>query len=222
MAIERSAELDPKRLAALADAAVEEFSARGYDAASLNKILGKAGLSKGDFYYHFRGKSGLLRYLFEGMEVDLLEKVGPIGPPPKSADAFWRQLGDAYLRTLGYFMEEPRKAALARLLVQVYTHPDFAKDTAGVRAKSEKFLLSKVEEGKRLGAVRKDLPASYIVAVVQAILEATDVWTVNSWQDLGEKGLAEMPAMVLDLIRRMVAPNAPARPGRTRRSSHDR
>ena len=219
MAIERRADLDPDRLAALADAAVEEFTARGYDAASLNEILRKAHLSKGDFYYHFRGKSGLLRYLFEGIDVDLQEKVGPIGPPPESADAFWEQLGDAYLRTLGYFMAEPRKAALARLLVQVYTHPDFAKDTAGVRARSEEFLLSKVEEGKRLGAVRKDLPASYIVAVVQAILEATDVWAVNAWQDLGEEGLAKMPVMVLGMIRRMVGPDAPARPSRSGRPS---
>ncbi len=44
---------------ALFDAGLEEFAAKGYDQASINAILKVAGMSKGQFYYHFKNKEGL-------------------------------------------------------------------------------------------------------------------------------------------------------------------
>lgn len=46
-------------------AALEEFSVAGYDQASINAILEKAGMSKGQFYYHFENKQGLYFALIE-------------------------------------------------------------------------------------------------------------------------------------------------------------
>ncbi|MEZ4516125.1 MAG: TetR/AcrR family transcriptional regulator [Chloroflexota bacterium] len=44
---------------ALLSAALNEFTARGYDNASINDILTRAGMSKGQFYYHFGNKEAL-------------------------------------------------------------------------------------------------------------------------------------------------------------------
>jgi TetR/AcrR family transcriptional regulator len=43
----------------LFDAALAEFVERGYERASINTILQAAGMSKGQFYYHFKNKEGL-------------------------------------------------------------------------------------------------------------------------------------------------------------------
>ena len=43
----------------LVEAALEEFIAKGYEQASINTILRAAGMSKGQFYYHFENKEGL-------------------------------------------------------------------------------------------------------------------------------------------------------------------
>ncbi len=51
----------------LRQAALAEFCERGYDAASINRILATAGMSKGQFYHHFNGKWGLYRALVEWM-----------------------------------------------------------------------------------------------------------------------------------------------------------
>ena len=40
-------------------AAIKEFSIKGYEQASINQILESAGMSKGQFYYHFKNKEGL-------------------------------------------------------------------------------------------------------------------------------------------------------------------
>lgn len=44
---------------ALYKTAVSEFVAAGYEQASINTILKKAGMSKGQFYYHFKNKEDL-------------------------------------------------------------------------------------------------------------------------------------------------------------------
>lgn len=49
----------------LLDAALEEFSQRSFDEASINQILKNAGISKGVFYYHFKDKEALYMCLME-------------------------------------------------------------------------------------------------------------------------------------------------------------
>lgn len=48
---------------ALLSAALEEFSKKNFDEASMNRILKNAGVSKGVFYYHFQDKEALYLYL---------------------------------------------------------------------------------------------------------------------------------------------------------------
>jgi len=49
----------------LMDAALDEFSDHNYRQASLNRIIKKAKVSKGLFYFHFKDKKSLYLYLFE-------------------------------------------------------------------------------------------------------------------------------------------------------------
>jgi AcrR family transcriptional regulator len=49
----RFAKLPAVRQHALLEAAAQEFGARGYDDASINRILERAGVSKGAAYYYF-------------------------------------------------------------------------------------------------------------------------------------------------------------------------
>ncbi|MEM5769935.1 MAG: TetR/AcrR family transcriptional regulator [Bacillota bacterium] len=49
----------------LIGAALEEFSQNSFDEASINRILKRAGVSKGVFYYHFQDKEALYFHLME-------------------------------------------------------------------------------------------------------------------------------------------------------------
>ncbi len=46
-------------------AALDEFSVKKYEEASLNSIIKKASISKGTFYYHFKDKQELYLFLLE-------------------------------------------------------------------------------------------------------------------------------------------------------------
>ncbi len=49
----------------LLKAALDEFTARSFEEASLNTILKNVGISKGTFYYHFQDKEALYLFLLE-------------------------------------------------------------------------------------------------------------------------------------------------------------
>lgn len=49
----------------LLEAALDEFTGKNYENASLNTIIKNAGISKGTFYYHFQDKQALYLFLIE-------------------------------------------------------------------------------------------------------------------------------------------------------------
>lgn len=49
----------------LLEAALDEFTRKNYETASLNTIIKNAGISKGTFYYHFHDKQSLYFFLLE-------------------------------------------------------------------------------------------------------------------------------------------------------------
>jgi AcrR family transcriptional regulator len=51
-----------KRMGEIIQAAVDEFLEKGYEAASMDAIARRAGVSKGGLYHHFRSKDEILLY----------------------------------------------------------------------------------------------------------------------------------------------------------------
>src|ERR1700742_129365 len=106
---ERAAE----RRAAIVDAAMEEFVARGFAATRLDDIARRAGVAKGTIYLHFKDKESMFEELIRTAIVPL---VGTLtGPPPAGAP-----VRDTIERFALTFIEEvvstPR-ADIVRLIV---------------------------------------------------------------------------------------------------------
>jgi AcrR family transcriptional regulator len=57
--------LDPEKQERILAAAFEEFHERGFDAASTNAIVQKAGISKGLLFHYFGSKEGLYQFLMQ-------------------------------------------------------------------------------------------------------------------------------------------------------------
>ncbi len=61
----------------LIEAALDEFTQKSYENASLNKIIKNAGISKGTFYYHFQDKQALYLFILKtagGSQVEFINK----------------------------------------------------------------------------------------------------------------------------------------------------
>ncbi len=104
-------------------AALDEFCERGYDAASINRILSASGMSKGQLYHHFASKEGLYLALVEWM-ID--EKAAWFARQPATAAGDFVDVLGAQLRaSLEFAAAHPDVDRLSRALLRERGRPVF-------------------------------------------------------------------------------------------------
>jgi len=102
-----------ERRAAIVDAAMEEFIARGFAATRLDDIAKRAGVAKGTIYLHFKDKESMFEELVRIVIVPVVERLTALPPPTGSV----RDLIEAFT---GTFLKEvigTRRGDLVRLIV---------------------------------------------------------------------------------------------------------
>jgi AcrR family transcriptional regulator len=102
-----------ERRAAIVDAAMEEFIARGFAATRLDDIAKRAGVAKGTIYLHFKDKESMFEELVRIVIVPVVTKLTALPPPTGSV----RELVEAFA---GNFLKEAigtRRGDLVRLIV---------------------------------------------------------------------------------------------------------
>lgn len=85
-------------------AAVEEFAARGYDGAGVDRIARRARVNKALIYYYFESKRGLYHEILHDALRQLVEALGAV--VERDLDA--RRKLDVYVDTLSGFLHDHR------------------------------------------------------------------------------------------------------------------
>ncbi|MBY9051658.1 TetR/AcrR family transcriptional regulator, partial [Pseudomonas fluorescens] len=88
-----------ERRAAIVDAAMEEFIARGFAATRLDDIAKRAGVAKGTIYLHFKDKESMFEELVRTVIVPVVARLTALPPPTGSV----RDLIEAFA---GNFLKE--------------------------------------------------------------------------------------------------------------------
>jgi AcrR family transcriptional regulator len=99
----------------LLDAALDEFIAKGFDAARIEDIAKRAGLSKGAVYLYFDSKEALLRGLILRAAGPLVAQVGALARAAEDPRAALTQVA----RTIALVMAQPRMIAIPQLVISV-------------------------------------------------------------------------------------------------------
>jgi AcrR family transcriptional regulator len=199
--------LDKKRRERLLATAGEEFSAHGYDQASLNRIIERLELSKGQFYYYFDDKIDLFAAVMDwAWELAVPEELHDFGH--LQADTFWPTMERLSERSREMLREVPWYVGLWRPLY----HPP-----ADPRARS--IAMDKLEQvnavrrtfmrrGQALGCIRSDLPEDLLLTAMFGLRTALDRWFFEHWDGLTPQQRDTLPGLMLDMFRRMFEPRA--------------
>ena len=201
----RFKKLPPEKSEQILETAAKEFAAHGYKEASLNKILAKAGISKGAAYYYFDNKADLYvttvtRYATELLESLIVDFEG------LTALTFWPALQNLYEQQFTQFAERPwvfgvvksdgpmDKEALANTQLGNY-----AQDAEGM-------LESILRQGMALGVVRTDLPDELLFSLVMALDDAHDKWLLNQMPTMTKKELQAAAGQMINLLQSLLSP----------------
>jgi AcrR family transcriptional regulator len=174
---------------ALFQAAVQEFSEVGYEQASINTILTRAGMSKGQFYYHFENKEALY---FALIEILIARKQAFLSTVMRPVD-FEQDIFTIFKRQIEYGLA-------------------FAKANPEIQAFSDSFLREKgngiyeaamirfnfennsaldrlIEAAFKKGVFREDLPLSFVQKTIGYLFTHVTDLTDSSNADNAQENL---------------------------------
>jgi TetR/AcrR family transcriptional regulator len=150
----------------LFDAALEEFCVKGYDRASINTILHTAGMSKGQFYYHFANKEALYLALI-GV---LIEQKQAFMSATMQPDDFLQDIF-GILRTQirygrAFAAAYPAINRFAESFIKEQGNPIYAKALAIYNFDDNAAIDRLVTAAYERGDFRDDLPLTFIRSII--------------------------------------------------------
>ena len=102
-----------ERRAAIIEAALEEFVARGFAATRLDDVAKRAGVAKGTIYLHFKDKESMFEELIRTALVPL---IGRLGAPPSPGGSVRGAL-EGFAQTFIQEVATTRRGDIVRLIV---------------------------------------------------------------------------------------------------------
>jgi AcrR family transcriptional regulator len=150
-------------------AAIDEFTERGYDAASLNRILVRSGMSKGQLYHHFHGKEGLYLGLVEWM-IDRKLEWFVSNPLPASEGDFFERLRGVLEANVAFAEANPEVERLSRALLAERGTDIFSAVVQRFGFEPDGALGAMVRQACADGELGRDLSVDFVVRLVTVVI----------------------------------------------------
>lgn len=206
MSRSRFEKLNPDKQHRLIESAAEEFAAKGYEAASLNRILEQAGMSKSSLYYYFDDKADLFTTLVDRSLGLLFREIGGFDASTLTEDNFWSEMEALAQRFTALGNSNAWYVKMGRMFYRLRSDPAHSAPTERSFVAARRWITDILRKGQVLGAVRTDLPETLLVDAVMGLGEALDLWVLNHWDEIPDDARLRMANDQVGLFRRLLAP----------------
>ena len=150
----------------LFQAALEEFVAHGYEQASLNSILDKAGMSKGQFYYHFKNKEGLYLALIDVMVAKQKQFLDSHMNPEDFAQDIFGIFQTQIRYGMAFAREYPGISQFSESFLREKGTPIYETALESHSFEDNQAINALIERAYANGEFREDLPLSFIKGII--------------------------------------------------------
>lgn len=157
---------DEKRNAFI-EIALDEFSNKDYNSASISKIVEKAGIAKGSLYQYFEDKKDLFLYLLDLSNQIMLAHIQQT-PPPDPHASFFETLRWQMSATVAAAYKYPVHSRLAR---RAYTASLPFQDEVFGKAKEvrDSHFQALIAQAQSSGQLDPDLDPAVVNFMVQGL-----------------------------------------------------
>jgi len=197
------AERAAERRAAIVEAALDEFIARGFTATRLDDVARRAGVAKGTIYLHFKDKESMFEELIRTAIVPLVGRMP--SPPPLGGNM--RDAIEGFALAFIQEIASTRRGDIVRLIVaegprfpaiaDFYYREVVSRGLAGMRALIELGIARGEIQHKNLARFPQLMVAPALIAVIwhslfakHAPLDAVEMFRVHLDLIFGERRTA--------------------------------
>jgi len=190
----------------LFDVAAQEFAARGFAEASINRILERAGMSKGAAYYYFEDKLDLFVAVVRSCSERLCLVDQSVEPARLDATTFWPTFAALHREPLLRSFEQPWLFGALKAAGRLPPETREREPVARVTREITDHVTALLKQGQALGLIRTDLPDELLVTWLQGLDRASDDWLLAHWRELDREAVAQISAATVEAMRHAVAP----------------
>lgn len=220
MSRERLKRMSPERRDKLFESAAEEFAAQGYEAASLNRIIERAGIGKSSLYYYFEDKRDLFGQLIQAVFEHFVRDIGGFDYRTLTAESFWPEIEALFLKGVAFSERNTWYVRVGQLFHRFRHHEKSRGPAAGAMGSVETWVASLLRHGMTLGVVRSDLPDELLIQSVMAMVEACDRYFLETWSQYAQAERRVLIAQQMDLLKRICLPAAEPRRDRAEQAEN--
>ncbi len=205
MARNRFDNLDTEKQEAILRAAGREFSEKGFEAASINRIIHESGMSKGSVYYYFEDKADLFVTVVERGTQRILEETGWPALEVLGPDEFWDALLELTRRTVEFVRRDDWWVRIARAYHRIQQEAGIGPVSDRLRDLGREMWGAIIRRGQALGVIRADLPLDLLVEIARGADEGGDRWMMDRWDTFTPEEMSRIVDARVDLLRDMLA-----------------
>lgn len=170
IAARRFDRLEPSLRERILGTAAEEFSRFGYRVTSMNRVVERAGISKGALFKYFGTKAGLFKRVYT-MALDEVRETLRRVREETHGDPFFSRLERVLTAGLEFTDRRPVYAAIYYRVIYTGDSPHGKEILRGIQAESQRFLRSLIEDGIARGDLRRDLDPEKAAFILQGVLD---------------------------------------------------
>ncbi len=182
------------------EAAAQEFAAHGYEKAVMNRILERAGISKGAAYYYFEDKADLIATVIRHYWMDFLNEPGA-DVDEFTAGNFWEKLHALYLYPFDLIEVQPWMLGLSKAVWHLPEEIRTSGPLGEVFSDAIDWVGGFVRRGLELGVIRDDLPEDLLINLFMALDHVHDGWLSDHWEEMGKTEFEAFTNTYIDFIQ---------------------
>lgn len=150
--------------------AVEEFSEKGYQGASINAIVDRLGIAKGSIFQYFGDKKGLFLFVFDKSMEMVKDYLREVRDQTMDEDLFSR-LEKTLFAGVIFIKKHPLLYALYLKILFQSKIPFRNEILLSLREYSLEYLRSLLETAKKRGELRDEIDLDMASFILDAIMD---------------------------------------------------
>ena len=189
----------------LLEAAAKEFAANGYEKASMNRLLERAGISKGTAYYYFEDKADLIATVVRHYWLEFMDDPRSVYSGYQAED-FWRKIEELYLHPFEDIEEYPWMLGLSRAVWELPLEIRSSGHLGAVFSEAMMWTRELVRKGRELGVMRADLPAELLMELITTLDSVHDRWLAAHWEEMDRAERDKFTVTFVDFLKKACEP----------------
>ena len=170
VAFPRFEKLEPTIRQRIMDSAMAEFGRFGYRAASMNRLVEGAGISKGAIFKYFGTKAGLFDYIYRSSLEEVKTQLRSVRDR-SCTEPFFDRLEKVIRAGLEFTSNHPLSAAVYYRVIYTGDAPHGNRILSEIQGTSKRFLKTIIEDGVDTGELRPDIDTERTAFIIQSVLD---------------------------------------------------